>query len=133
MATKEAPIKQGIKDAIVKASEYDTTLVFTTLANTERVFKNPCAEEVRAREKKSPGDFSVIADLVKGAKYRISFQETGDPEDSVWSCGQVIGLIEDVPSCKELCERIVAEAVEVIQGRMSGAVVVGGGTTRAKL
>ena len=122
MATKEAPIKQGIKDAIVKASEYDTTLVFTTLANTERVYKNSCAEEVRSREKKSPGDFMAIADLVKGAKYRISFQETGNADESVWSCGQVIGLIEDIPSCKELCERIVGEAVEIIEGRIKGVV-----------
>ncbi|CAD7937111.1 unnamed protein product [Amoebophrya sp. A25] len=123
MATKEAPIKQGIKDAIVKASEYDTTLVFTTLANTERVFKNACAEEVREREKKDPGNFGAIADLVKGAKYRISFQETGNPDDSVWSCGQSIGLIEDVPSCKDLVKNICEEAVRVIQNNATQNIV----------
>jgi len=115
MATKEAPIKDGIKEALCAANEYDTTLVFTTLANTERVYKNQTALEVRAREQKDPGNFAAIADLVKGAKYRISFQETGNADDSVWSCGQSLGLIEDVPTCKELVQRICSEAVETLE------------------
>lgn len=114
LATKEAPIKDGIKNALVKGSEEDTTLVFTTLANTERVYKNDAALEVRKREQADPGNFAAIAELVVGQKYRISFQETGDPTDSVWSCGQSIGLIEDVPSCEELTKRIMQECRECL-------------------
>lgn len=118
MATKEAPIHDGIKKALVEATERDTTHVFRTLKNTERVFKNKTAIEVQEIEAKFPGDFSKIAHLVAGANYRVSFQETGDASTSVWSCGQSIGLIEDVPSCKDFVERVVSEAEDIIKNRL---------------
>merc|ERR1740121_1427407 len=114
MATKEAPIKEGVKNALVKAKVTDTTHIFRTLGNTERVFKNPIVQQVRDIEAKNPGDFSAIAHLVKGDNYRVSFQETGDPTTSCWSCGQSIGLIKDIPSCAELLERLVSEAEEIL-------------------
>merc|ERR1712061_736971 len=89
MATKEAPIHQKIKDALVKAKITDTTHIFRTLKNTERVFKNETAAKVREIEEKNPGDFSAIGHLVKGELYRVSFQQTGDEASSVWSCGQI--------------------------------------------
>jgi len=119
MATKEAPIHQSIKEAMVKAKVTDTTHVFRTLKNTERVYKNPTAMKVREIEEKNPGDFSAIAHLVKGENYRVSFQETGDAESSVWSCGQSLGLIKDIPSCAELIERLVAEAEDIIRNRLT--------------
>lgn len=118
MATVEAPIKQEIKEAIVKAKVTDTTHVFRTLKNTERVFKNPVVQKVREIEAAHPGDFSKISHLVKGENYRVSFQETGDASTSVWSCGQSIGLIDDIPTCKDLMERIVAEAEDIIRNRL---------------
>jgi len=118
MATKEAPIHQGIKDGIVNAKETDTTHVFRTLGNTERVYKNKTAMEVRDIESKHPGDFEKIRHLVLGANYRTSFQETGNADDSVWSCGQSLGLIDSVPSCQELCDTIVAEAEDIIRHRL---------------
>jgi len=118
MTTTEAPIHQGIKDAIVKAKVTDTTHVFRTLKNTERVFKNPVVMEVREIEKAHPGDFSKIAHLVKGDLYRKSFEETGDATSSVWSCGQSIGLIDDIPTCKVLIERIVSQAEDIIRNRL---------------
>jgi len=118
MATKEAPIHDGIKQALVEATERDTTHVFRTLNNTERVYKNKTALEVREIEGKHPGDFSKIAHLVAGANYRVSFQETGDASSSVWSCGQSIGLIEGVPSCKDFIEGVVSEAEDIIKNRL---------------
>lgn len=118
MATKEAPIKQGIKDAIVKAKVTDTTHVFRTLGNTERVFKNKTALEVRDIEGKQPGDFEAIRHLVLGVNYKDSFLETGDATSSVWSCGQSIGLINDIPTCEVLIERIVKEAEDIIRNRL---------------
>lgn len=119
MATKEAPIHQNIKEALVKAKVNDTTHVFRTLKNTERVYKNPVAVKVREIENANPGDFSAIGHLVKGELYRQSFQETGDAETSVWSCGQSIGLIHDIPTCHDLLEQIVAEAEDVIRNRLA--------------
>lgn len=84
MATKEAPVHENIKQALVKGTERDTTHIFRTLNNTERVYKNQQAMKVREIENKNPGDFSKIATLVKGELYRQSFQETGDAQVSIW-------------------------------------------------
>jgi nitronate monooxygenase len=119
MATTEAPIHNGIKDALVKAKVTDTTHVMRSVSNTERVYKNETALKVREIEAKSPGVFDEIYPYVKGENYRKSFQETGDANSSVWSCGQSIGLIKDVPSCKELLERTVAQAEDIIRNRLS--------------
>jgi len=123
MATKESPVHSNIKNTIVAANETDTTHIFRTVGNTERVFKNKQAEKVREIEAEHPGDFSKIVHLVKGELYRQSFQETGDTESSVWSCGQSIGLIDEVKSCKQLIQDIVTEAAGIIQHRMQNVVV----------
>ncbi len=123
MATTEAPILPGIKNALVEADERSTTHIFRTLNNTERVFKNDQALKVRAIEAEHPGDFSKIWPYVRGELYRQSFQETGDPDSSVWSCGQSIGLIDEVVSCKQLVRNIVDEAAGIIQGRLAALVV----------
>merc|ERR1712000_706918 len=94
--------------------ERDTTHIFRTLRNTERVFKNKTTLEVREIETKHPGDIKAIMHLVQGDKYRKSFQETGDSTESCWSCGQSLGLIEDVPTCKELLQDIVKEAEGIL-------------------
>jgi len=118
MATKECTIHPNIKKALVDGDERSTTHIFRTLKNTERVYKNTTSEIARQKEAEKPGDFSVLKDYVAGLKYRESFYVTGDTQSSVWSCGQVMGLINDVPSCQELIERIVNEAVEIIQKRL---------------
>eukprot|EP00941_MAST-03F_sp_MAST-3F-sp1_P002837 g2837.t1 len=123
MATKEAPILDGIKNAMINADENSTTLVMRSMRNTERVFKNSKALEVQKLEEQFPGDFEKIAHLVKGDNYRIAFQETGDPDDGVWSAGTCLGLIDDIPSCAELTNRIVSEAEEIITGRLANCVI----------
>merc|ERR1711879_114528 len=122
MATKEAPILDGIKQALVKAKVTDTTHIFRTMGNTERVFKNPVVKEVQDIEKQHPGEFDKIMHLVKGEIYRKSFQETGDAFSSCWSCGQSIGLIDDVPTCKVLIDQVVAEAEDIIKNRLTRVV-----------
>ena len=123
MATLEAPIHQNIKQALVDANETDTTHIFRSVGNTERVFKNPQAMKVREIEAEHPGDFGKIVHLVKGELYRKSFQESGDINSSVWSCGQSIGLIDEVLSCKDLIQNIVNEAAGIIQHRLQSVVV----------
>lgn len=122
MATKEAPIHPNIKQALVDGNELSTTHVFRSLKNTERTYKNSTSLKVVEIEKEHPGDFSKIAHLVKGVGYKKSFQETGDTDDSVWSAGIVMGLIDDIPSCEELVNRVVAEAEDVIQSRLSSII-----------
>merc|ERR1712050_110458 len=61
MATVEAPIHPKIKEALVNAKVTDTTHIFRSLKNTERVYKNPTATKVQEIEREKPGDFSAIA------------------------------------------------------------------------
>lgn len=118
MATEEAPIHAKIKQALVDADERDTTHIFRTLGNTERVYKNKTALKVRELEFANPGDFSKISHLVKGENYRKSFQETGDVESSVWSCGQSLALIEEVKTCDKFIQDVVDEAASIIRTRL---------------
>lgn len=119
MATKEAPVHQNIKQALVDTDERGTHHVYRSMRNTERVFKNETTMKVNEIEKEHPGDFSKIAHLAKGLNYKASFQETGDTTSSVWSCGQSIGLIDDVPTCQQLVENIMKE-YEVARQRLVG-------------
>lgn len=112
LCTKEAPVKDGIKEALVKATEFDTTIVLRTLNNATRVFKNKTSKAVIEKEKVKPGNFMAVAPLMSGVKGKRSFQETGNPDDSVWSCGQSVGLIDDVPTCAELTARLTADAAK---------------------
>ena len=129
MATTEAPIHANIKQALVDTDERGTTHIFRTVNNTERVFKNAQAMKVREIEAEFPGEFSKIYPYVKGELYRQSFQETGDTESSCWSCGQSIGLITKVQSCRDLVAEIVRDADEIIRGRLS-SMLVGGARSR---
>lgn len=123
MATKEAPIHDNVKRALVEGTENSTTLVMRSMKNTERVYKNKAAEQVIELEKEYPGEFKKIHHLVRGENYRKVFQETGDLEDGVWSAGTVMGLIDSVVSCEELCSSIVAEAESVIRDRLMKTLV----------
>lgn len=123
MATHEAPIHQNVKQALVDGDENSTTLVMRSVKNTERVYKNKAAEEVIKIEAEFPGDFKKIHHLIKGENYRKVFHETGDLNDGVWSAGTVMGLIDSIVSCEELCSSIVAEAESVIKQRLAASVV----------
>jgi len=121
MCTKEAPVHENIKQALVEAGERDTNLMFRTLRNTARVLKNTISDEVVAREKQG-ATFADIRHLVTGARGRQALQE-GDVNGGVVSAGMVIGLIHDIPSCAELIERIVTECRQCL----NTAVAMAGG------
>jgi len=107
--TVEAPIHRNIKQALVEASERDTRLMFRKLHNTARVFKNAVSEEVVQIENRPEGaKFEDIKHLVTGGRGRIAL-ETGDRDGGVITAGQIVGLIDDIPTCKELIERMVKE------------------------
>lgn len=123
MATVEAPIHANIKKALCDGDNTTTTLILKSLKNTERVYLNKQALAAQAAETAKPGDFGVIREYIAGSKYRISFQETGDTQDSVWSCGQVMGIIDDVPTCQDLMSKMVADAVDAIQNQVGRMIV----------
>lgn len=120
VATKEAPVHQNMKQAMVEADERATTLMFRTLRNTARVYKNAISKEVVQIEGK-PGetDFSDIKDLVAGTRGRERCIVAGEIEDGIWTAGMVMGLIHDIPSCEVLIERMIEEARETLSTRLS--------------
>jgi len=122
MCTVEAPIHGNVKKAIVEATERDTSLMFRTLHNTARVYKNKVSLEVVATEKKGC-EFKDVQHLVSGQRGRQVYIN-GDKEFGVWSMGQVAGLIDDIPTCKVLVERIVDDAQKIISERLVGMLVV---------
>lgn len=107
--TREAPIHDNIKQLLVKATERDTNLIFRTLHNTGRVLKTSVSDEVVAIENQPGGcTFADIQHLVSGAKGRVAL-ETGDVNAGLIWAGQSVGLIDDIPTCAELIERMVGE------------------------
>jgi nitronate monooxygenase len=112
MCTKEAPIHDRVKQALVSAGERDTNLIFRTMRNTSRVLKNAVSDEVVAMERKGAA-FEDVKHLVAGARGRTAMK-TGEVDTGIVSAGMVVGLIRDVPSCKELIERMVRECREAL-------------------
>jgi len=122
LATQEAPVHEDIKNAIVEMKETDTALIFRTFGNTARVYKNQVATQVLEIEK-AGGDFSQVHHLVSGKQQDIAWS-TGDKEAGMISFGMSGGLIHDIPTCHDLVNTIVAEAEQIIRGRLSSIVEV---------
>merc|ERR1719469_96006 len=102
LATVEAPIRQEIKDKLAskEADETCTTVVLSSLSNSTRVFKNKVSKEIIRMEDEMKGrpDFKPFAPLASGARAKEMWQKTGAWDDAMWSCGQSVGLIDDVPT-----------------------------------
>src|SRR4249920_2410774 len=120
IATKEAPVHERVKEAILAASELDTRLIMRPLRNTERVLKNAAVDRLLAKEKSLGAalKFEDVHDEVAGVYPAI--MQNGDLDAGAWSCGMVAGLIHDVPTCKELIDRIMAEANVIVGRRLAG-------------
>ena len=120
-ATQEAPIHDNFKQRMVANDERATDLIFRTLHNTARVARNAVSQQVVAIERAGGAKFEDVADLVKGARGREGLL-SGDVDHGVWSAGMVQGLIHDVPTVRELIDRIMSEAEAIIRGRLAGMV-----------
>ncbi len=122
IATEDAPVHQNVKEAIVNASELDTRLIMRSLTNTERVLNNPAVESLMAKEKAMGDDlkFEDIIDEVAGVYPKVMMD--GEPEAGAWSCGMVAGLVSDIPTVKELIDRIMSEAEDIIASRLKKAI-----------
>ena len=122
IATQDAPVHQNVKEAIVNASELDTRLIMRSLTNTERVLNNPAVESLMAKEK-AFGDelkFEDIIDEVAGVYPKVMID--GEPEAGAWSCGMVAGLVSDIPTVKDLIDRIMSDAEEIIASKLQRAI-----------
>ena len=122
IATREAPVHDNVKQALLKASERDTRLVMRPLRNTERVLNNANVTRLLEIEREK-GDALTIADIhdqVAGVYPRI--MQDGEMDAGAWSCGMVAGLIHDIPTVAELVDRIMADTDTIIRSRLAGMV-----------
>ena len=117
MATQEAGIHQNVKEKMTEADELSTNLMFRTMHNTARVFKNSVSDQVVEIESTGNATFEDVKDLVAGQRGRVVFEE-GDLEHGIWSAGISVARVKDVPTCKEMVSRLVSEAEEIIDGRL---------------
>lgn len=124
VATVEAPVHHNVKQKMVESTERDTALIFRTLKNTARIYRNEIAKQVLEIEAK-PGDtdFADLQPLVSGQRGRENVLQQGDTDGGVWTAGLVIGLIDDIPTCEVLIKRMVAEAEAIISGRLQSLLV----------
>ncbi|PWR21210.1 NAD(P)H-dependent flavin oxidoreductase [Zavarzinia aquatilis] len=122
IATKEAPVHENVKQALVAASELDTRLIMRSLKNTERVINNSGVARILEIEKEKGAALTIgdIYDQVAGIYPKVMID--GDMEAGAWSCGMVAGLIHDVPTVKELIDRIMTEADGLIARRLAGMI-----------
>jgi len=120
IATREAPVHDNVKKAIVEASELDTRLVMRALRNTERVLNNRGVERLLEKERAKGKTLKIddILEEVAGVYPKVMID--GDMDAGAWSCGMVVGLIDDVPTVKELIDRIMADAEAIIRERLTG-------------
>ncbi len=129
MATKEAPIHENVKQALVAASELDTRLIMRPLRNTERVLRNEAVDRLLEKEK-TLGDKITFQDIFEEvAGVYPAIMTKGEMDAGGWSCGMVAGLIHDIPTVKELIDRTMAEAETIIRQRLEGFL---GGTTSTR-
>ncbi|MFC9832376.1 NAD(P)H-dependent flavin oxidoreductase [Rhodococcus sp. NPDC127530] len=120
MCTVESPVAHAVKEQIVAHTERDTELIFRSLRNTARVATNAVSAEVVDIESRGC-EFADIQHLVAGARGRTVF-EMGDLDAGIWTAGQSQGLIDDIPTVRELVTRMVAEAESIITGRLARTV-----------
>ncbi|MGH6714940.1 MAG: NAD(P)H-dependent flavin oxidoreductase [Bradyrhizobium sp.] len=120
IATKEAPVHDNVKQALVAASELETRLIMRGLRNTERVLDNKAVDHLIEIEREKGRSLKIedILDQVAGVYPKVMID--GDMNAGAWSCGMVVGLIHDIPTVKELIDRIMADAERIIRGRLLG-------------
>jgi nitronate monooxygenase len=120
IATREAPVHPNVKKALVEATELDTRLIMRALRNTERVLKNKGVDQLLEIEREKGGTLRIedIHDQVAGVYPKVMIE--GDMDAGAWSCGMVVGLINDIPTVKELVNRIMMEAEQIIRRRLTG-------------
>jgi len=120
LVTRDAPVHQRVKETLVAATERDTRLVMRPLRNTERVLHNDSVDRLLQIEKDKGSDLHISDIIGMVASVYPKVMQQGEVDAGAWSCGLTVGLINDIPSVKELIDRMMAEAEDIVRGRLSG-------------
>ena len=118
VATKEAPVHDKVKQALINHTERDTRLIMRSLRNTERVLHNQIVDQILEVESKGDTKIEDIAPFVSGLVGK-EMLEDGEMEKGVLSAGQSMGLVRDIPTCRELLDKIMAQAETIIREKFA--------------
>lgn len=118
VAVKEAPVHDNVKQALIDHDELDTRLIMRSLRNTERVMHNPTVDKVLEIESKGDTRIEDVVPYVSGLVGKAMIEE-GDTQKGILAAGQCMGLIRDIPTCRELMDRIMAEAESTIREKFA--------------
>jgi NADH:quinone reductase (non-electrogenic) len=108
VATQECEVHDNIKQELIRRQEHETALICKSIGLQGRAIKNKIVAEVLAVEAKG-GGLEQLIPLISGQKVKEAW-ETGNVDNAPMMMGQSVGLVKDIPTCKELIERMVAEA-----------------------
>jgi NAD(P)H-dependent flavin oxidoreductase YrpB (nitropropane dioxygenase family) len=113
MATKECPIHPNLKQRLIEARETDTTMTFHSKGDPMRALRNPLTAQIQEMEEKGATTQDIM-ELIGGGKGRHA-AAIGEADWTLLSIGQVVAQIHDVPTIKELVDRLMAEVAAVQQ------------------
>jgi NAD(P)H-dependent flavin oxidoreductase YrpB (nitropropane dioxygenase family) len=113
IATRECEVHDNIKQELIRRQEYETTMFGKSIGLQGRALKSKVIEEVCAIEERG-GGFEELIPLLSGQRIKDAW-ETGDVDYAPLMVGQSIGLIQDIPTCRELLDRMAGEAVEHLE------------------
>jgi nitronate monooxygenase len=116
MATQECPIHPNLKQRLIEARETDTMLTFYSKGDPMRALRNLLTLEIQRMEEDG-ASMTDILNVIGGGKGKHA-AEIGEAEWTMLSIGQVVAQIHDVPTTKELVDRLMNEVAEV-QGKLN--------------
>ncbi len=112
MATKESPMHDNFKQWMVQAKETDTVVVERSIRNAARIMNNEAARTVQELEA-GGATLDELLPVIAGKVGREAYL-SGDIEGGTIACGQDVGRIYEIKSCKQLIEDIMSEATQSI-------------------
>lgn len=118
--TQECETHDHVKEAMLKATENDTHLIMRTMRNAERCLRTEATEKILEIEARGSATFDDIKHIILGTSYDVTVK--GNLGGGIISAGEVVGLINDIPTVKELFERMISEAITIVQDRLPAMV-----------
>jgi NAD(P)H-dependent flavin oxidoreductase YrpB (nitropropane dioxygenase family) len=119
IAVKESNAHHNYQRAIVEAQETGTVIIERSIGRPARVLRGPVSKRILEVEETlvkehigSDERLQRLLPLILGKVNTRAALEGAMDEGYVWA-GQVVGLINDVPTVQELIERLVREAREI--------------------
>jgi len=118
MATKECHGHPAWKEYLVNASETDTVMALRSVGFPARLIKNAVSQKIMELEDRHAPQEEILRAV---GDTRGDVYDSGDIDAGMAEAGQCVGLVHDVPTVKELIDRIVEQAIQVRE-RLNGII-----------